>query len=226
LIGAPLLETQQPADGIHIVTTAHQYDRLKEFMEAGLQQGRDLVKQYFPDDSVVFLTHPRWYFAVIPTVYQPLVMNEHAAVIARAPSSAQASYWFYEQGIYLPVQHFFGDTSMTMLTENVAQFVHLQILHDGDIEMMRTGLEARTIDHHGRPITADEEDELLYASPGFAFNYTITGKLIDVYEAHGTNGVAALLNAMREEAAVLKVTVAREVVTWIDEWVAENLPDA
>jgi hypothetical protein len=31
---------------------------------------------------------------------------------------------------------------------------------------------------------------------------------------------------MREEAAVLKVTVAREVVTWIDEWVAENLPDA
>jgi hypothetical protein len=92
--------------------------------------------------------------------------------------------------------------------------------------MMRTGLEARTSDHHGRPITADEEDELLYASPGFAFNYAITGKLIDVFEAHGTEGVAALLNAMREEAAELKVTVAREVVAWIDTWVAENLDDA
>src|SRR5690606_26409570 len=137
-----------------------------------------------------------------------------------------ASYWFYEQGVFLPVQHFLRDTSMTMLTENVAQFVHQQITHDGDIEMMRKGLEARTTDHHGRPVMDDETSELLYASPGFAFNYTIAWKLIDVFEAHGTDGVAALLNAMREEAAVVKVTVARGVVAWIDEWVAENLADA
>jgi hypothetical protein len=228
LIGAPLLETHQPANGINIVTTAHQYDRLAEVMETGFQGLRGQVIQYFPDDTVIFITHPIWYFTVIPTIYQPLVMDDHAAVIARPPWSANAasSYWFYEHGIYLPTQHFFGDTSMTLLTENVAQFVHLQILHDGDVDMMRTGLEARMTDHHGRPIMEDESSELLYASPGFAFNYAITGKLIDVFEAHGTDGVAALLSAMREEAAMLKVTVAREVVAWIDAWVAENLADA
>jgi hypothetical protein len=226
LIGAPLLETHEPADGIHIITTAHQYDRLAEFMETGFQPGRDLVKRYFPDDTVVFLTQPRWYFMIIPTIYQPLAMEDHAAVIAQPPWNAQATYWFYDYGIYLPAQHFFGDTSMTMLTENVAQFVHLQILH-GSADEMREALQFRLDNmYHGTAPEIEESQELLYASPGFAYNYAITAKLIDVYESHGMDGVAALLNAMQAEAATLRVSVSRVVVAWIDAWVSENLADA
>jgi hypothetical protein len=80
--------------------------------------------------------------------------------------------------------------------------------------------------YHGVELpTTNEQAELFSVSPGFAMNYSIALKLVDVYEAHGTDGVAALLNAMQAEATTLKVAVASEVVAWIDAWVVENLAD-
>ncbi len=211
LIGAPNLLTVRLLDGVTVIASQAELDKIDEELTQLLTEAQATVGQYFdPPNLTIILPFVRSF--QLPTMYDVSLMTEGLAFFLR-PVQLQFPQGQYETGIYALTRTALGDNDMTLLTENVAYFLWIQLQADGDPRQMRVLMEEKI----ARTPVFDEAFAVSRAMPGFATSYAITEELLRIFTENGDVQTVRVIQKMQAEFVALKDKSASEVIAWMNE---------
>lgn len=211
LIGAPNLLTVRLLDGVTVIASQAELDKIGEELTQLLTEAQATVGQYFdPPNLTIILPFVRSF--QLPTMYDVSLMTEGLAFFLR-PVQLQFPQGQYETGIYALTRTALGDNDMTLLTENIAYFLLIQLQADGDPRQMRALMEEKI----ARTPVFDEAFAVSRAMPGFATSYAITEELLRIFTENGDVQTVRVIQKMQAEFEALKDKSASEVIAWMNE---------
>lgn len=208
LIGGQGVQTTQERE-LTLVTAASQFEYVRPHIDQYIVPAYDHLKRFFrdvPDLKVVALalaadSWTQWH--VYPATHEYLFVYIDPRQFDFLSPGVRSVY----SEVGAPLIKSLFDGCDNGLTENIAYFLWVHYLTDGDAEQMRLLLE------QGLPSGAT----IYYSSVPFEERYQLANRLYEVYVASGDTAIIDLLAEMQTQIESLSAMSAEQVARWIED---------